>query len=221
MTTNHLTPGDYGQLATIMAGSHGQPVTPDQPVDLLIVFSCADPEVGRTAARLYADKLIRRIIFSGNVGKDSGGLPALSITEATFLASIAIAHGLPADVIFLEEQARNGKENATFSLRLSAEKGLLTQGVHIGGLAPTQRSRRLYEELRYQAASYSEVTAISGLSSGTTDPNDPDIQAELLGELRGLHTMHTDNVSRIFRQEEFQPDGAHYELVERAGLVAW
>jgi hypothetical protein len=218
--SNHLTPDDYGQLAIIMAGPHGQPVTTDQPVDLLIVFSCADPEVGRTAARLYADKLIRRVVFSGNVGKDSGGLPALSISEATFLASVAINDGLPADAILLEEHARNGKENADFSLRLAAEKGLLTPGVHIGSLAPTQRGRRLYEELRYQAASYSEVTAISGLSSGTADPNDPDIQAELLEELCGLHTMHTDSVSRIFRQEEFQPDGARYELVERAGFVA-
>lgn len=219
MTSAHLTPEDYRRLAIVMAGPHGDPVTAEDPVDLLIVFSCADPKVGRTAARLHADKLVRNVIFSGNVGKDSGGLPALGISEAQFLASVAIADGLPSEVILLEEDARNGKENAAFSLRLAAEKGLLTQGVHMGSLAPAQRSRRLYEELRYQAATYADVTAISGLSSGTADPGDPTMQTELLAELRGLHTMHAEHVSRIFRQNEFQPGGPHYELVEWAGLA--
>jgi hypothetical protein len=181
MSTVTLPPEDYRRLASVMVGPHGQPVTAERPVDLLIVFSCADPEVGRTAAQLYADKLIRQVIFSGNVGKDSRGLPALGISEAKFLASVAIADGLPAEVIALEEQARNGKENAAFSLRLAAETGLLGEDVHIGGLAPAQRSRRLYEELRYQAASYPTATTISGLSSGTADPDDPNVQAELLG----------------------------------------
>src|SRR5437773_2482888 len=127
-------PEDYRQLAAIMAGPHGQKVTTDEPVDLLIVFSCADPEVGTTAAHLYADKLVRQVIFSGNVGKDSGGLPSLGISEAKFLASVAIANGLPAGAILLEEEARNGKENAAHSLRLAAEKGFLHSACHIGGL---------------------------------------------------------------------------------------
>jgi uncharacterized SAM-binding protein YcdF (DUF218 family) len=114
VTTTHLAPHDYHRLAQIMAGLHGQPVTTENPVDLLVVFACADPEVGRTAARLYADKLVRHVIFSGGVGKDSGGLSALGISEAVFLASIAIAEGLPSEAITLEEAARNGKENVSF-----------------------------------------------------------------------------------------------------------
>ena len=67
-------------------------------------------------------------------------------------ASIAIAEGLPADAIVLEEEARNGAENAAFALGLAAKLGYLPPGTQVAGLAPAERSRRLYEELRYQAA---------------------------------------------------------------------
>ena len=104
VTPNALGPSDYESLARIMTGPHGQALTPESPADLLVVFSCADPESVRAAARLHADKLVTRVIFSGRVGKDSGGLPLLGITESVFLASVAVADGLPADVIVLEQE---------------------------------------------------------------------------------------------------------------------
>jgi hypothetical protein len=219
VTSNALGAADYEALAQIMTGPHGQPPTPQLPADLLVVFSCADPEVGRAAARLHAEKLVKRVIFSGRVGKDSVGLPKLGITEAVFLASVAIAEGLPADVIILEQEARNGAENAALSLQLASKLGLLPPGARIAGLAPAPRCRRLYEELRYQADVGSfEVKVVAGLPSGAADPRDPQVQEELLRELRGLCTMHAGETPRIHPQPEFQTSGAYAELAKRAGV---
>ena len=220
VTSSALRPADYQKLAQIMTGPHGNALTPDSPADLLVVFSCADPEVGRAAAQLHAEKLVERVIFSGRIGKDSAGLPALGITEATFLASVAIADGLPTDVIVLEQEARNGAENAALSLRLASKLGLLPAGVRVAGLSPAPRCRRLYEELRYQAnAGHFDVEVVAGLPSGTADPDDLEVREELVRELRGLHAMHYGEAARIYRQPEFQAGGAYADLVQRAGLA--
>jgi len=219
VTTASLSDDDFRALADLMAGPHGRPVSPGDPARLLVVFSCADAEVGRAAARLHAEGLVRHVVFSGGIGKDSGGLAALGISEAAFLASVAIADGLPPSAVTLEEFARNGRENAVRSLTLAAEKHLVGVGDRVAGLAPAQRSRRLFEELRYQAAALDCPGAVdAGFASGTIDPTAADVRTELLGELRGLYEMHSRSPQRIFRLDEFQPGGAHFELIRRAGI---
>lgn len=214
-----LGPAGYGTLAEIMTGPHGKLLTPQSPAGLLVVFSCADPEVGRAAARLHRDHLVQRVLFSGRVGKDSAGLPALGITEAVFLASVAIAEGLPTDVIVLEQDARNGAENAAFALRLAARLGYLPPATRVASLAPAVRSRRLYEELRYQASTgLFPVDVAAGLSSGRADPADPSTREELLRELRGLATMHQAEPPRIHRQPEFNQCGKYWNLVKQVGF---
>ncbi len=216
---SNLGPAAYSALAEIMAGPHGQPLTPESPAGLLVVFSCADPEVGRAAAHLYRGRLVERVVFSGRIGKDSGGLPALGITEATFLASVAIAEGLPTDVILLEQEARNGAENAAFALRLAAKLGHLPPATRVAGLAPAVRSRRLYEELRYQAsAAPFPVEVSAGLSSGTADSANPSTREELLRELRGLATMHRATPPRIHQLPEFCEGGKYWNLVRQTAL---
>jgi hypothetical protein len=199
-----------------MAGPHGRVLEPGAPADLLVVFSCADPEVGRTAALLYRQGVVKSVIFSGNVGKDSGGLPVLGISEAVFLASVAIAEGLPVEDILLEQEARNGRENAAFSLEMAAVRGILQARARIAGLAPAVRSRRLYEELRYQA-DYGRfaVDVVAGLSSGAADPDDPDVRDELVRELAGLRAMHEGRSPRIYPQPEFQAGGRYGQLAAR------
>ncbi|GAA0384838.1 hypothetical protein GCM10009530_39660 [Microbispora corallina] len=220
MPAPSLTPSDYSRLATVMAGPHGAKQDPERHVDLLIVFSCADPEVGRTAARLHERGEVHTILFSGGIGKDSGGLPSLEIPEAVFLASVAMAEGLPAETVVLEQQARNGRENAAYGLRLAHDRGLLAPGCSVAALAPAVRSRRLFEELRFQAAAGGyDLGSIRGLSSGVIDTTRPDVRAELARELNGLHTMHTGDTPRIFPQPDFQPGGEHYDLVQHAGLA--
>ncbi|MBO3752159.1 YdcF family protein [Streptosporangiaceae bacterium NEAU-GS5] len=220
MTNVALTAADFELLAQIMASPHGEAVSPDRPVDLLIVFSCADAEVGRMAARLHREGLINRVVFSGGIGKDSGGLPALGISEAKFLASIAIADGLSPELITLEEEARNGAENAALSLQLVARQGILGPRTRVASLAPAQRSRRLFEELRFQAHTGSyPVDVTHGFASGQIDPTSSTMRQELVNELRGLHTMHAAAVPRILLQAEFQPGGKYFDLVQRAGVA--
>jgi hypothetical protein len=214
-----LGPADYKMLAQIMGGPHGRTLTPASPADLLVVFSCADPEVARTAANLHRQGLVSRVIFSGKSGKDSGGLPALGITEAVFLASVAIAEGLPANVILLEQESGNGKENAVLSLQLANAQGILPGGTRVASLAPAARSRRLYEELRYQADSGSfAAEVVAGLSSGSADPDDPDVREELTQELIGLGTMSDGNEPRIHSQPDFRPGGQYWALAEQANF---
>lgn len=212
-----LSPDGYRTLAQVMTGPHGEQLTPQSPAGLLIVFSCADAEVGRAAARLYREQVVERVVFSGRVGKDSGGLPALGITEAAFLASVAIAEGLPTDAILLEQEARNGAENAAFGLRLAASRGYLPPTTRVASLAPAARSRRLYEELRYQAASGTfPAKVVAGLSSGTADPADLRTREELVRELQGLSNMHQGDSPRIYPQPDFQPNGKYWSLVQQA-----
>jgi hypothetical protein len=215
--TDILDPADYDLLAQIMTGPHGRVLTSQSPADLLVVFSCADPQVGRTAALLHRQGLVNRVIFSGSVGKDSGALPALGISEAVFLASVAIAEGLPGEVILVEQEARNGRENAAFSLRQAAALGILQSGTRVAGLAPAVRSRRLYEELRYQAdCGGFAVDVVAGMSSGTADSGDPDVRIELARELVGLQTMHEGTAPRVHPQLEFQQGGRYWALAARA-----
>ena len=190
-----LSSADCTRLADLMAGPHGELITPRNPVDVLVVFSCADPRLGATAARLYDAGLVRNVVFSGGVGKDSGDLAVLDIAEAVFQASIAIANGLSAGSILLEVRARDGGENAEYSLALASAAGLLSPGQRVASLAPAPRSRRLYEELRYRAkAGYPHVAVVAGLTSGSVDPDEANVRRELVSELRGLYTMHGDGV---------------------------
>lgn len=62
------------------------------------------------------------------------------------------------------------------------------------------------------------MEVVAGLPSGIADPNDPQVQEELLSELRGLRTMHIGDTPRIHPQAKFQADGAYGELAGRDGI---
>jgi hypothetical protein len=212
---NALNASDYKVLARIMIGPHGRIVDQRNPVDLLVVFSAADAELARCAYRLHKAGSVRTVLFSGGAGKDSGGLTRLGITEAAFLASVAIAEGLPTEAVALEQESSNGKENAEHSLRRALTLGLIAPGRRVASLAPAVRSRRLYEELRFQAARLGIAGVCAGLSCGSIDSH-YDTRRELLRELRGLATMHEGPTPRIFPQDDLRPGGLHHDLVSRA-----
>ena len=70
------------------------------------------------AVDLYEQGLSKTIIFSGAVSYSHDFQP--SRTEASAMADLAIAQGIPAGAIIVEAQARNTRENATYSLLLVA-----------------------------------------------------------------------------------------------------
>jgi hypothetical protein len=206
------------QLLEIMAGPHGTPPTSSQPADILVVFGAADPQLAYDAAQLHNRGEVSYVVFTGGMGKDSGPLTALRIAEADFLASVAVAAGLPPDVILIERNAKNAAQNAALALRSAASAGLIKIGTTVASLAPAQRSRRLYEELRFQAdALDAAIRVVAGLPSGRSDVDlsSKDTSIELANELRGLSTMHTLDAPRIFALPEFQPGGRHAELVSQ------
>jgi hypothetical protein len=206
------------QLLDIMAGPHGTPPTPTKPTDVLVVFGAADPQLAYDAAQLHARGGVSHVVFTGGTGKDSGPLTALGIAEADFLASIAIAAGLPPDAILIERSAKNAAQNAALSLRTAATAGLIRVGTTVASLALAQRSRRLYEELRFQAATFdSPIQVVAGLSSGrpAVDLASPATLVELANELRGLSTMHALDTPRIFLLPEFQTGGRYAELAHQ------
>jgi hypothetical protein len=214
-----LSPHEVARLLKAMAGPHGIPPAPTDPADVLIVFGCDDPQLAHDAAALVEQGSVRHVVFSGGTGKDSGGLADLGLAEADFLASIAIAAGMPTCRITIERDARNAAQNAANSLRLVVQSGRLTAGNRIASLAPARRSRRLYEELRFQAAQLAvPVQVVAGLPSGPTGADQQSgpgksIIRELTNELRGLSTMHLAQPPRIFPLEDFQPGGKYFDLV--------
>jgi hypothetical protein len=213
-----LTEHDFERLASLMTGPHGREATGETTIDLLVVFGAFDVELAKAAASLYAQGRCKMLIFSGGVGKDSGPLLQLGISEAVFLASVGIANGVPAEVIVLEERAANGRENALFALELARDRGILAPGCRMASLAPAARSRRLYEELRFQSAAYHAVV-IAGFSAGSIRLNEPRVRQELFKELQGLFTMDKSQPPRIAMQSDLQLGGSNHDLVLRAGLV--
>ncbi|WP_433320290.1 YdcF family protein [Micromonospora chersina] len=202
------------QLLDIMAGPHGAPPTPTQPIDILVVFGAADPQLAYDAVQLGNLGSVSCVIFTGGVGRDSGPLAALGIAEADFLASIAIAAGLPPDTILIERSATNAVQNATLSLRTASAAGRVRAGTTVASSAPAQRSRRLYEELRFQAAKFDpSIEVITGLSSGRAAVNlaSQETLTELANELRG-RTMHALDIPRISPLPEFQTGGQYADL---------
>lgn len=186
-------------------------------IDVLIVFGCADSEVALAAARLYKASKVRKFIFSGAIGKDSGPLSSLGITEADFLASVALANGLPSNAILLERDASNGMENARNSLALAQRSGVLAAGDKVASLAPAIRCRRLFEELTFQAIQYPNIEVVAGIASGPfPDLNDSTAAREALNEIRGLSSMHVSHEPRIKPLKEFQASGEYFDVVQLA-----
>jgi hypothetical protein len=128
---------------------------------------------------------------------------------------VAIADKLPTNAILVEREAKNGAQNAALSLEVAAAAGLLDGRMTLASLAPAQRSRRLFEELRYQAAQVGITDGVvTGLSVGRSAVNldDPAITEEMLREVRGLSTLHAANPPCTFLLPDFQAGGQYHDL---------
>ena len=85
-----------------------------QPADAAIVLGAAvfgnrpSPVLRERinhAITLYEQGIINTIIFTGGVGRND------TLSEATVSANFAMAHGIPADAILLEDQSTTTREN--------------------------------------------------------------------------------------------------------------
>jgi DUF218 domain len=96
-----------------------------QKADCIFVLGSHDPSVADYATQLYHEGFAPYIIFSGGVIRPVGELRNSSPkSEAEAFFDIAVANGVPAEAIILENEATNTGENFIFTRKLLSEKQL-------------------------------------------------------------------------------------------------
>src|SRR5437773_2059749 len=90
--------------------------------DAILVLCSHDTIVARRGAELFLHGWAPLLIFAGGHGAITRRL--WHEPEADRFAAIAIAMGVPADRILVENRSTNTGENVLFTRRLLAEKGL-------------------------------------------------------------------------------------------------
>ena len=92
------------------------------PADLILVLCSHDTSVADTAAALWLDGWAPRLMFSGGLGAITRHL--WQEPEADQFARRAVALGVPADRILVENRSTNTGENVRFSRDVLAANGL-------------------------------------------------------------------------------------------------
>jgi len=95
-----------------------------KPADVLFVFGRNDSDLAYTAQVLYADGIVQQVLVTGGIGKDSGDLPKLGLSEAHYLAALMYDLGVPADDLLVESKAANGGENSRLGMQMIREAGI-------------------------------------------------------------------------------------------------
>ena len=97
----------------------GQPVQKSQ---CIFVLGSNDLRVAEYAAQLWLQGYGEFIVFSGGYGNFTRG--NFQKPEAELFAQVALALGVPANRIIVENKATNTGENVAFTLKLLQEKGI-------------------------------------------------------------------------------------------------
>ncbi|HHF3214843.1 TPA: YdcF family protein [Vibrio alginolyticus] len=92
-----------------------------KPADCLFVMCSNDVRVAEHAAKLYHQKLVPLIVFSGGEGRFTDGL--FEKSEAETFAEIAKMSGVPSEAILLETESTNSGENVRFTEQRLKEEG--------------------------------------------------------------------------------------------------
>ena len=98
---------------------------PLQKADCIFVLGSHDPSVADYAVELFQQEYAPYIIYSGGVISPIGELRNTVLkTEAEAFFDISIGKGVPAEAIFLENEATNTGENFICTRKLLQEKQL-------------------------------------------------------------------------------------------------
>jgi uncharacterized SAM-binding protein YcdF (DUF218 family) len=92
------------------------------PADAILVLCSHDTIVAGRGAELFLEGWAPLLIFAGGLGSITRHI--WQEPEADQFARIAIAAGVPADRILIENRSTNTGENVVFTRRLLAEQGL-------------------------------------------------------------------------------------------------
>jgi len=103
-------------------------VHPPQPADAILVLGSFDPKAAVHAAALWREGFAPIVIMSGGIAHRGGLLDTgWDRTEARVFADTALAEGVPAEAILLEEAAQNTGDNFRFGRAVAERAGLLPQ----------------------------------------------------------------------------------------------
>ena len=91
-----------------------------QSADCIIGFGNYNDDIALRAAELYKQNYSDKILFTGNLGRNTSNL--WNVSEAERFADIAIKRGVPQSSILIENRSKNTAENIIFTKALLAEK---------------------------------------------------------------------------------------------------
>ncbi len=134
-----------------------------RPADLAFVFGRADGTLAAAAGHLIQDGLVPAVLVTGGVGKDSGALPALNLTEAAYLAALlTVEYAVPLENIIIEPNAKNGGENARLGLEMIRKLRLEPRRIALVGHATSLfRLSKTFEREAEKAGMAVEIQLIA------------------------------------------------------------
>ena len=116
-------------------GMHQEP----QKAGCIVGFGNFNTNIARRAAQLYLEGIAPKILFTGGLGRNTEGL--FPEPEAVRFARVAMACGVPAEDILIEDKSTNTKENIEFTRQLLQERGIPCN--HILGVHQPFMERRI------------------------------------------------------------------------------
>lgn len=144
--------------------------------------------VPKRCAKLFNEKLGDYIIFSGNCGK--GTKDVIEISEAERFKGIAIEENVPAEKIFVEEEATTTYENYKYIIKVLKENNLNPSSFLIVGKPYQERRAFAIAELQlkdkeFQIGSYN-MSLEDYLEFVKSDPlmKIEDVANEMVGEIK-------------------------------------
>lgn len=90
-------------------GMHQEP----RKADCIVGFGNFNDNIARRAAQLYHQGYAPKVLFTGGLGRNTAGL--LPEAEAVRFAKVAMAMGVPAHDILLEDRSTNTRDNILFT----------------------------------------------------------------------------------------------------------
>jgi uncharacterized SAM-binding protein YcdF (DUF218 family) len=165
------------------------PSLPSSP-EPAVVFGRQDKRVAEATGDLIASKLLTAVVITGGIGKDSGTILSQGFrSEANWLElqlEKILEKPVEQPVIFLDERATNGGENARFSLRMLREAGIATASLI--AVVHATSARRLAETLRFESDKKSSKPTIVHTvpTNYPFDPNNLTDRSEAIAEFMRL-----------------------------------
>lgn len=112
---------DYLQPLQVLWDYLGMHQAPE-PSDCIVGFGNFNDNIARRAAALFQQGYAPRILFTGGLGRNTAGL--LPEPEAVRFAKVAMACGVPAEKILIEDKSTNTKENILFTREMLWQQGI-------------------------------------------------------------------------------------------------